>query len=103
MFTFDQILEGSDKQDNFAITSIMETCLLQLHEELPQIKQVILQSDNVGCYQSSELLVLFGILNGVLLIKVARFIHTETQDGKGLIDAHFARGTSHLKRFMKTF
>ena len=61
-----------------------------------------LQTDNVGCYQSKEFLLLLAILNGCNKIKVTRYIHTETQDGKGLIDAHFAKGTAHLLKFMKT-
>ncbi len=35
-------------------------------------------------------------------MKVERYIFTETQDGKGLIDAHFAICTAHLKKFMRT-
>mmetsp|Transcript_13039 Transcript_13039/g.16949 ORF Transcript_13039/g.16949 Transcript_13039/m.16949 type:complete len:222 (-) Transcript_13039:87-752(-) len=35
-------------------------------------------------------------------IRVSEFIHTETQDGKGLIDAHFARGKHHCHSFMRT-
>ena len=33
---------------------------------------------------------------------MTRFIHTETQDGKGDIDAHFARSIAHLVSFMHT-
>ena len=98
----DQILEGSNKQDGLAVISMLEAFLTQLKEELPHIKTVILQTDNAGCYQSKELLLLLAILNGCNTIKVTRYIHTETQDGKGLIDAHFAKGTAHLVKFMKT-
>lgn len=35
-------------------------------------------------------------------VDVVRFLHTETQDGKGLIDAHFARGSQHCIMYMRT-
>ena len=31
---------------------------------------------------------------------ISRYIHTETQDGKGLIDAHFAKGTAHVDAYL---
>ena len=98
----DQILEGSNKQDGLAVLSMIEAFLKQLNIELPHIKTVTLQSDNAGCYQNKELLLLIAILNTQNDIRITRYIHTETQDGKGLIDAHFAKGSAHLIRFMKT-
>lgn len=41
-------------------------------------------------------------MNAHTPIQVDRYMHTETQDGKGLIDAHFARATAHLMKFMRT-
>lgn len=81
---------------------MLEAFLTQLSVELPHIRTVALQSDNAGCYQVKELLLLIAILNTSNQIRIVRFIHTETQDGKGLIDAHFAKGTAHLTKFMKT-
>ena len=81
--------------------SMIEAFLKQLHSELPHIKTVILQSDNAGCYQSKELLLLIATLNKNNDIRITSYIHTETQDGKVLIDAHFTKGSAHLVRFMK--
>ena len=97
----DQILEGSNKQDRLAVISMLKAFLTQL-KELPYIITVTVQSDNAGCYHSKKLLLLLAILNGCNKIKVTCYIHTETQDGKGLIDAHSAKGTAHLEKFMKT-
>ena len=102
MVYFDQILEGSNKQDRGAVGAMLETCLFHLKDELPCLKTVILQNDNSGCYQSTKLALLLGNLNGNTPVKVERFIHTKTQDGKGLIDAYFARCTHHLDCFMRT-
>jgi hypothetical protein len=33
--------------------------------------------------------------------KIRNYIHTETQDGKSLLDAHFAHATALVKRFLK--
>ena len=81
---------------------MLEASLKQLSVELPRIRTVTLQSDNAGCYRAKELLLLIAILNTINQIRIVRFIHTETQDGKGLIDAHFAKGTAHVMKFMKT-
>jgi hypothetical protein len=33
---------------------------------------------------------------------IRNYVHTETQDGKSLLDAHFAHSTAKVKRFLKT-
>lgn len=61
-----------------------------------------LQSDNAPCYTGPHLLVALMLINTRSPVKTARFIHTETQDGKGLVDAHFATAMAHVLRFMRT-
>ena len=64
-----------------------------------------LQSGNVNRYQNIFLICLTALLNscyqGVLRIKT--FIHTETQDGKTVLDANFARCIRFLSHFMRTW
>ena len=98
----DQIMEGSNKQDSLAVASMIEAFLYQIHEELSFLEEITLQSDNAGCYQSNDLLLAIALISALSPIKVTRFIHTETQDGKGDIDAHFARSIAHLVSFMHT-
>ena len=98
----DQIMEGSNKQDSLAVASMIEAFLYQIHEELSFLEEITLQSDNAGCYQSKDLLLAIALISALSPIKVTRFIHTETQDGKGDIDAHFARSMAHLVSFMHT-
>ena len=98
----DQIMEGSNKQDSLAVASTIEAFLYQIHEELSFLEEITLQSDNAGCYQSKDLLLVIALISALSPIKVTRFIHTETQDGKGDIDAHFARSMAHLVSFMHT-
>ena len=99
----DQILEGENKQDALAVASMVEACLQNIHAAFPTIKSVSVQSDNAACYQSKELTLLLALLNHTHCpIKISTIIHTETQDGKCDIDAHFARAMAFLINYMKT-
>ena len=66
------------------------------------MEEITLQSDNAGCYQSKDLLLAIALISALSPIKVTRFIRTETQDGKGDIDANFAQSMAHLVSFMHT-
>ena len=73
-----------------AVLSIVEATVMQLKNDLPHIKKLNFQSDNTKCYQSGYLL--FGLylifqMHGLIL---KSYSHSETQDGKSSIDAHFA-------------
>ena len=102
---FDQILEGSNKQDGSCAFSMLELVLIAIMDELPFITEIGLQSDNANCYQNK--FVTFGI--ALLNLKYHRkmyikyFIHTETQDGKSSLDAHFACAMRFLSCFMRTW
>lgn len=55
------------------------------------MEEVVLQSDNARYYQNSVLLYgLMKISEKRNKVRITHFIHTETQDGKGSIDVHFA-------------
>ena len=91
----DQILEETNKQGSIMVAAMVECMLHQIAKELPHIKKVTLQSDNAGCYRAKDLALALPIVSQNAP-KIVRFVHTETQDGKGLIDAHFAQGTRHV-------
>jgi len=102
----DQIMEESNKQDGMTVASLLEAILVTISDQLPFIKNIILQSDNANQYQNHLLVVVLHALN----IKMKRtgtyikeFVHTETQDGKTLLDGHFANANRHLVIFMKTW
>ena len=98
----DQILEDCNKQDGATVLSLLEAALLVINDELPFIRNIIMQSDKANMLQNPH--VVFGIhmLNCKYKNKifVLEFIHSETQDGKTLLDAHFASTNKHLKSFM---
>ena len=74
-----------------------------LHDELPYIHEIVLQSDNANTYQNHFLTLGILLLNikWCNQIYISQFIHSETQDGKTILDAHFAVSARHLDIYMK--
>ena len=101
----DQILSDGNKQDAHCVVSLLEAALNQIIHDLPFINSVTLQSDNARCYENHFIMVAISILNEIYHsdIFISAFVHTETQDGKTLLDAHFARCIRFLSHFMKTW
>lgn len=98
----DQIMEDGNKQNAVTVAAMVEAMQHHIAKDLPHIKKVTLQSDNAGCYRAKQLPLLLAIINQSSPVKVTRLVHTETQDGKGLIDAHFAIATRHLITYIVT-
>ena len=101
----DQIMENSNKQDGMTVISLIEAAIVTIIDQLSFIDEIVLQSDNALTYQNPQ--VLFGIqlLNAKYHknIFISEFIHSETQDGKTILDAHFASMNRHLVSFMKMY
>ena len=97
---YDHIVQGDSKQDVFALASILEASFMHLKQDIPEATEVVLLSDIAGCYQNSTLPIMLPFIarnNGLTAVK---FLHTETQDGKSLVDAHFAIGMRHVNNYM---
>lgn len=71
--------------------------LIDIQRDLPHVTQICLQSDNASSYQNAFVAVILPILSSAHGIKITRFVHTETQDGKSLLDAHFARAARKVR------
>ena len=101
----DQILTDTNKQDGLMVVALLELAITTIVNELPFINKAIITSDNATCYQNHFVTFMIGIynqrFNGKFFIE--SFIHSETQDGKSLLDAHFATSNRHLLVFMKTW
>lgn len=87
----DQILDSGNRQDGPCVKV-----------ELPWVKNIIIVSDNANCYHSKNMLFPICLLNqlsmrseprGPLIVK---YIHPETQDGKGPCDSHAAVAGNHV-------
>lgn len=98
---FDYISDGDNKQDRESVVSMMKAVMLSLREDLPSIKAVTLQSGDAACYQNALVMLLLPCHSVTHGTQVTRFIHTETQDGKSVLDAHFARPMGVLKMRLK--
>ena len=102
----DQVLEDGNKQDTICVVSLLDAALKQISYNIPSIKSIILQSDNANSYQNNFIICAIALLNAsntVNSVRIISFIHTETQDGKTVLDAHFARCMRFLNHFMKTW
>ena len=84
---------------------MLELVIVAIYHELPFIQEIGLQSDNANCYQNQFLHFGIALFNlkfcGRIFIRY--YIHTETQDGKSSLDAHFACAMRFLSRFMQTW
>ena len=101
----DQIVSDGNKQDSLSVYSLLDAALAQISNELPFISSIILQTDNAKSYNNTFLLCAIPLLNVVYQPKglgIIEFIHTETQDGKTILDAHFARCMKFINHFMST-
>ena len=102
---FDQILSDDNAQDALTVVGLLEIMISTIISELPYIKEAVVTSDNASCYQNHFVTFMMALLNkkfnGQFFIE--SFQHSETQDGKSLLDAHFATSNRHLVTFMKTW
>ena len=100
----DQILDGDALKNGSAVLSLLECFLVAVEGEFMFLRKAIFQSDNAACYHKKELVLGIAFLNVMAgrMIRITRFTHTETQDGKSLLDAHFARGTKQVIKYIKT-
>ena len=97
----DDLIVGSNKQGTGLVISIIEAIMMRIKKDIPHMKEVVLQSDNAKCYMSKELLLCLALLSFIHGIKILRFIHTETQDGKSPLDGHFARANKWIVDWVK--
>ena len=99
---YDMISMGDSVQDYFMVLSGLEVLTKQLQQDFPHVSTLIFQSDNAKCYQTNDLL--HGIMelnnSNETTVKIKKVLHTETQDGKCSIDAHFAIAMAHVTRFV---
>ena len=98
-----QLISDSNKQDSLSVFALLDAAMVQKNEELPFISELILQTDNPKLYSNNFLLCAILLLNTVhnhCSISITKFIHTETQDGKTILDAFFARCMKFLQHYI---
>lgn len=128
LFFIDHIIGNNTKQDSVAVScnfdarvvciheafnfSCMETilaskvqqtatesCLVLVNRcKFPLLESVCVVSDNVACFQHKH----FTVMESSICsndIRLAGLLHSETQCGKRLVDAHFALTTGHVNAY----
>ncbi len=101
---YDQISSDDSMQDTFAVASMCDVICRRISLDLPQVRSLHFLSDNARCYQNLSLPVMLPFIvrsHGELCLKT--FLHSETQDGKSLVDAHFAMAMIHINRFVANY
>ena len=78
----DQILEGGNEQSVVTVMGLLEAALKWIRQFLPDVTNVVLQSDNAKCYNNNLLRLFICLLNTRGQITIVRYIFSETQDGK---------------------
>ena len=82
---------------------MLDATISQIHEELPFITELLLQTDSAKSYSNNFLLCVISLLNVVHKhnsLATIEFIHKETQDGKTILDAFFARCMKFVKSYI---
>ncbi len=78
---------------------ILEHILTQLKAEVPRINNVILRSDNAGCYHSSATIGTVPVISESTEIWIRRWTFSEPQAGKGPCD----RMAANIKRKVRMY
>ena len=84
-----------------AVLVILEAIFMYIRKILPHLNTACLQSDKASPYQNSSILFMIPRLSYVHGICIRRFFHTETQDGKSVLKAHFARAFQAVLTYCK--
>jgi hypothetical protein len=87
------LINYENKQKIFAVLSIVEAIILEIKKKMPSIEKISFQSDNAGCYQNTMLFIMCFLLflSYAHGIEKSRLFHTENQEEKSSLNAHFAR------------
>ncbi|XP_064648485.1 uncharacterized protein LOC135500764 [Lineus longissimus] len=88
------------KQDWFSVYSLIEACIAKLQVELPQVTELFLRSDNVGCYHNASLLLSLPSLSKAKGIFIKRYDFSEAQSGKDICDRKIAPMKAHMQRYV---
>ena len=69
---------------------------------LPHVDEVLLKSDNAGCYHCSSLISFLFPFNTASTVKVLEYNFSEPQAGKDICDAKTAHCKIHILRLVIT-
>lgn len=108
----DIVVDGNDGLQDVAVSAAcLEAVLWYIRKEFPQVKKVVLLSDNGPHFSSHDMLGFITFLNRRLrkddesgvafpaseVLQIVRYMFTESQCGKDRVDTHFAFLKSVIK------
>ncbi|CAG2239924.1 unnamed protein product [Mytilus edulis] len=85
----------SAKQDWYSVTSVIEHTLKTIKDQMPNIKSVVLRSDNAGCYHCSNL---WHSLHGIS--QRTEYDFSEAQNGKSYCDSKIAHMRGKMRKYV---
>ena len=98
---FDTVVEGDARQDIGATLAIMEEVLRRIRAVLPDnITEFCFQSDNARNYQNLALPLVLPLLASACDFFLHRILHSESQDGKCIVDAHFQKVNRQIEKYI---
>ena len=100
----DTVVQGDAKQDAGMTIAILDELIDRVREILGErashIRTFSLQSDNASNYQSHLLVLMIQELCKGSGARCSRIIHTESQDGKCIVDGHFQKVGWQVEKFV---
>lgn len=93
----DHVCRNSTDQTAYTVSSIVEMVMKKINAMHPAINKVLFQSDNAGQYSNSLIPVIVPFICKAYGVQLVSMVHSETQDGKGAAEIHFATAMRHIK------
>jgi hypothetical protein len=80
------------------VLQMLQHSLVIINREYPDVKRLVLWTDNAGCYISKELYYHLPALGVPLGIEITALFHSEASAGKTSLDAHFGNAKEAVRR-----
>ncbi|CAC5393144.1 unnamed protein product [Mytilus coruscus] len=90
----------SAKQDWYSITSVIEHTLKTIKDQMPNIKSVVLRSDNAGCYHCSNLRHSLHGISQRTGVYIKEYDFSEAQNGKSYCDSKIAHMRGKMRKYV---
>ena len=99
---YDVVIDKYSSQTNVQVLCIINAVIDKIAQDYPEIKELMLGSDNASCLASHDNIpyIQHRNLNTRLGILIRNWIYTEACTGKDMLDTHFAYLALLLKRYI---
>lgn len=97
----DHVCRNDTDKNAYAMCSILELVFRRIRKEVPNLKRIIIESDNAGCYNNKLLPFLAPFICQQYGLVLSKIIHKETGDGEGAADMHLATVIHFVERYIE--